>query len=130
MIAALNAPRSHLFAPITRGHVRYDAFLSYSHRADEAYAPVVRKALQQLGKAWYRRRALRVFLDTSNLASNPALWPTIAKHLESSQFFVLLCSPQSASSEWVEKELTYWLQNGPRRPLAPRAHRRRDRVGP
>ena len=39
----------------------YDAFISYSHKHD----------------AVHKMRALRIFLDTADLAANPALWASI-----------------------------------------------------
>jgi hypothetical protein len=39
--------------------------------------PVVPK----LGEPWYRRRALRVFLDDTSLSAKPHLWPSIEQAL-------------------------------------------------
>jgi hypothetical protein len=75
----------------------YDAFISYSHAADGRLAPAIQTALQSIGKPWYRRRALRVFRDTTSLAATPELWPTIERALERSRYFVLLASPESAA---------------------------------
>ncbi len=90
---------------------RYDAFLSYSHAADDRLAPAIQSGLQRLAKPFYRRRALNVFRDKTGLAAGPALWRTIEAALERSDYFILLASPESAHSEWVEKEVGWWLQH-------------------
>lgn len=89
--------------------VLYDAFVSYSHAKDKPVAAALQRALQRLGKPWYRRRALRVFRDDTSLSATPHLWPSIETALSQSRFLILLASPEAASSPWVEKELAYWL---------------------
>jgi WD40 repeat protein len=91
--------------------VSYDAFISYSHAADGRLAPALQSGLQRLAKPWYRVRALRVFRDDSALSANPQLWTSIQRALDESERFVLLASPQAAQSEWVNRELEYWLSN-------------------
>jgi hypothetical protein len=66
-------------------HKAYDAFISYAHEADEAFAPVLQRGLQHLAKPWNRRRAMEVFRDESNLAATPELWPTIRQALDASR---------------------------------------------
>jgi hypothetical protein len=65
--------------------------------------------VQKLGKPWYRRRALQVFLDNTSLSATPGLWPSIEQALDSSRYFLLLASPEAASSKWVGKEVAHWL---------------------
>jgi WD40 repeat protein len=86
--------------------------MSYSHAADGRLAPALQTALQSIGKPWYRRRALRVFRDKTSLAASPELWPTIEHGLERSRHFILLASPDSAASPWVEKEVAWWRAHG------------------
>jgi WD40 repeat protein len=92
---------------------RYAAFLSYSHAADAGLSLAVRDALQQLNKPWHKPRALRVFRDNSSLAATEALWPSIQAAMDSSHYFILLASPQATTSEWVAREVTYWLDHNP-----------------
>lgn len=89
--------------------MRYDAFLSYSHRADDFRAVALQRALETLGKPFYRRRMLHVFRDKASLAANPMLWPAIERALAVSRFLVFLASPESAASGWCEKEIAWWL---------------------
>ncbi len=89
----------------------YDAFLSYSHESDGLLAPKLERELQRFAKPWWKRRALRVFRDESNLSASPHLWASIEQGLSSADWFILLCSPDAAQSEWVDRELGWWLEN-------------------
>ncbi|MER7079327.1 TIR domain-containing protein [Saccharopolyspora kobensis] len=88
----------------------YDAFISYSHALSAKLAPAVQDELQRFAKPWYRGRALRVFRDETNLSADPGLWATIERGLRDSRWFVLLASPEAAGSEWVAKEVEFWLR--------------------
>lgn len=90
---------------------RYDAFISYSHAADGLLAPRLQTGIQRFAKPWWKRRAVRVFRDESSLSASPHLWGSIVEALDSSSWFVLLLSPEAASSEWVNKEVDYWTSD-------------------
>jgi WD40 repeat protein len=91
----------------------YNAFISYSHTADSTLAAALQSALHRFAKPWYKLRALHIFRDQTNLAVNPALWSSIREALDQSLFFILLASPEAASSPWVAKEAEYWIgKNG------------------
>jgi hypothetical protein len=92
--------------------MRYDAFLSYSH-VDVLKAAAVHRALERFAKRWYQRRALTLFRDAQDLSASGALWLPIQSALEQARFLVLLCSPHSAASAWVAKEVDWWLANRP-----------------
>jgi len=89
----------------------YNAFISYSHKHDAVLGTALQHDLEHFAKPWYRMRALRVFRDTTNLSANPALWPSIEAGLESSEWFILLASADAAESEWVEREVRWWLDH-------------------
>jgi tetratricopeptide (TPR) repeat protein len=89
----------------------YDAFISYSHSKDKPTATALQSVVQKLGKPWYKRRALRVFRDDTSLSATPNLWPSIEHALGQSRFFILLASPEAAASQWVKKEVAYWLEH-------------------
>ncbi|MGA2730048.1 MAG: TIR domain-containing protein [Terracidiphilus sp.] len=91
--------------------LRYKAFVSYSHAADAPLAASLQSSLSRFAKPWYRIRTMRVFLDKTSLSANPALWPTIEQALGQSEYFLLLASPTSASSRWVQQEVQWWLKN-------------------
>jgi tetratricopeptide (TPR) repeat protein len=89
----------------------YDAFISYSHAKDKPIAAALQSLIQTLGKPWYKRRALRIFRDDTSLSATPHLWPTIEIALSESRYLVLLASGESARSQWVGKEVSYWLEH-------------------
>ncbi|MBV9861722.1 MAG: toll/interleukin-1 receptor domain-containing protein [Alphaproteobacteria bacterium] len=89
----------------------YDAFISYSHALDKPIAAALQSAMQRLGKAWYQRRALRLFRDDTSLTATPHLWPSIEQALGRARFLILLASPEAAASPWVGKELAWWLDH-------------------
>lgn len=104
----------------------YDVFISYSHAQDAPVAEALQRDLRRFGVPWYRhrlvppgsrpsgqRRPLRVFRDVTNLSASPGLWPDIARALASSEWFVLVASPAAARSEWVRREVAWWLDNRP-----------------
>ena len=90
----------------------YDAFISYSHRADHALAQALRTRLQTLGRKWNQARAMRVFLDESSLPATSDLNLSIADALHRSRWLVLLASPRAARSPHVNAELEEWLRAG------------------
>ena len=91
--------------------LRYKAFVSYSHASDAPLAAALQSSLSRFAKPWYQLRSMRVFLDKTSLSANPALWPTIEQALGQSEYFLLLASPTSANSPWVQQEVHWWLQN-------------------
>src|SRR5262245_60575321 len=91
----------------------YDAFISYSHAADDELAPALQRGLQRLARPWHRKRALEIFRDQTGLAVSPALWASIRAALDRSEFFVLLACAEAAASRWVNQEIEHWLAEHP-----------------
>lgn len=89
--------------------VAYDAFISYSHEKDHHLAPRLREAVQSIGRV-NGSPGPSIFLDESALSASPALWSSITAALDDSSYLVLLASPEAARSEWVDRELRYWLE--------------------
>ncbi len=94
-------------APGPNKPIEYDAFLSYAH-LDQQVTTAIQKGLHQIGPRVGQLRALRVFRDDTNLTANPDLWGKITYALDSSRFMIVVLSPQSAKSHWVNEELNYW----------------------
>ncbi len=99
--------------PQVRTSSGYAAFISYNRAVDRELARALQSALHRFAKPWYRLRALRVFLDDASLAADPSLWGAVERALDSSEFFILLASPESAGSMWVDKEVGHWIQTNP-----------------
>jgi WD40 repeat protein len=87
---------------------RYKAFISYSHDTDRLFAPQLQRELEGLAKPWYRRHAITLFRDTTDLAVNQALWARIVEAMDDCERLLVLASPQAAQSPWVIKELEHW----------------------
>ncbi|MFE2753895.1 TIR domain-containing protein [Actinosynnema sp. NPDC059335] len=92
----------------TRG---YDAFISYSHQADDGTAARLQRLVRRVGRPWYQRSGLRIFRDQTNLVMSESLWESIARELRRSHHFVLIASPQAAKSTWVRREVRFWRDN-------------------
>ena len=91
--------------------VRYDAFVSSSQAGDGLLAPRLQGGLQRFAQPWWRRRGLRIFRDESSLSANPHLWSSIVEALDSSEWFILLTSPEAAASPWLNREVAWWLDH-------------------
>ena len=90
--------------------LRFDAFLSYSHRSDARFGAELHRALESFGSPYFTRRDLRIFLDDANAPMSDDLWNSVIRPaLHSSRFLLLLASPGSASSEWVAREFDEFL---------------------
>ena len=89
----------------------YDAFISYAREGDGVFAAVLQRGLHHLAKPWNRRRAMEVFRDRTSLPVSAGLLPSIRNALDASRWFVLLASPESARSNWVGEEITYWVSS-------------------
>lgn len=108
---------------------RYSAFISYSH-ADHACARWLHHALEtyRLPKALIgsdspfgpvTRRLLPVFRDRDELPASGDLGAELRAALASSRFQIVLCSPNSAKSHWVNEEiLSFKRLHGESRTLA------------
>lgn len=106
------------------GTQRYWAFLSYSH-ADEAQAKRLHVLLERYvlpGKArkahGLPRRLFPIFRDVEELEAASGLTTRLRDALNDSRWLVVLCSPNSAKSKYVNEEVEYFLgKHGPERIL-------------
>ena len=90
--------------------MNYDAFISYSHADCGNIAPAIQRALENIGKPWYRlKRNLNVFRDETNLTASPKLWNSIISALDNSENLIILASPIAQKSYWVNKEIEHWF---------------------
>jgi WD40 repeat protein len=87
----------------------YHAFISYGFDTDAVLAEALHNGLQRLAKPWHRAVALDVFRDATGMSANPDLLGELKKALARSRFLVLLASPDSAQSPWVNNEIRDFL---------------------
>ena len=101
----------------------YDAFISYSHKDMEWATWIQRKLeayrlpkdLRPAGKAW---KPLRIFRDQTDLAG-AELESSLRRELTASRCLIVICSPNSASSRWVQAEIETFLSLGRRSQVIP-----------
>jgi WD40 repeat protein len=102
---------------VARPAREYEAFISYSHAADNDLAAALQRTLNRIARPPYKWREWwppRVFRDQTNLAAAADLGGEIRSALMGSSSFVLLASPPAAQSHWVNEEVTMWCANKPR----------------
>jgi hypothetical protein len=96
----------------------YWVFISYSH-ADKETARWLHKKLEgykipkdlvgmPTRKGAVPRSFHRVFRDEDELSANPNLYKSLYAALDNSQNLIVICSPNSAQSEAVNKEVIYF----------------------
>lgn len=99
---------------------KYKAFISYSH-ADEKWARWLQRKLEHYrvprrlaanhaDDAAHPRRLHPVFRDQDELASSTDLGKAVEAALVQSEVLVVVCSPASAASRWVNEEITRFKQ--------------------
>src|SRR5256885_8490289 len=119
------APKSDV-APVRRMRrlrARYYAFLSYSHK-DEELADWLLGELEDFrvppalagkltGNGVIPKRLTPVFRDQHELAAADDLGQGIEQALSSSQFLIVLCSPDAARSRWTNAEIELFKRTRP-----------------
>jgi len=101
---------------------RYWALISYSHAdakwgdwlhtALETYRVPTRLVRRAQPKGAVPRRIFPVFRDREELASSSSLSENIEKALRLSRALVVICSPRSANSTWVNEEVKVYKSMG------------------
>ena len=92
------------------------AFISYSH-IDKKAAEELQNVLDdfQLSDALKekypdRPEVLReIFRDDTGLPAGSNLTKEIQRQLDQSNYLIVICSPNAAKSEWVNKDIDYFL---------------------
>lgn len=90
---------------------RFDCFISYARASSTQLAVDLQHGLERFAKPWNKLRAMRVFRDDQSMAANTALWSTIERGLREARWMVLLATPESAASEYVNTEVAWWVHN-------------------
>lgn len=88
---------------------RFHVFISYAREASSELALDVQTGLERFAKPWNKLRAVRVFRDDASMSANTALWTTIQRALQESEWFVLVATPPAAASEYVNNEVAWWV---------------------
>jgi len=91
--------------------MKYNAFISYSHRQDTDLGINLEKALEKFAKPTFKRRALNIFRDSNDLSAASDLGGKIRAGLDNSEYFIFMASVASAQSKWCQREIEYWKAN-------------------
>lgn len=101
---------------------KYKAFISYSHQ-DKKWGDWLHKKLEAyqvpkelVGKQTkvgvVPKRLFPIFRDREELPTSSKLGEVIAQALQESSHLVIICSPRSAQSQWVNEEIKYFKNLG------------------
>lgn len=101
---------------------KYWAFISYSHK-DRRWGDWLHKSLEtyHLPKSVLKhegrdgslpKKVFPVFRDREELPTASDLPSQITKALESSRYLIVICSPRSAKSRWVNEEILHFKRLG------------------
>ena len=102
------------------GQKKYKAFISYSfadkqwgdwlHRALEVYRTPKPLVGKQTPIGPVPRRLHPIFKDREEEAASAGITVSIEQGLDKSEFLIVICSPRSAQSKWVNHEVAYFKQ--------------------
>lgn len=98
------------------GEYVYDAFISYSHK-DLEWGRRLQRELEgyrlprELRREKNRNVRLKIFRDQTDLAG-AELKESLTRELERSRFLIVICSPASAASRWVDDEIRTFCAMG------------------
>ncbi len=105
---------------------QYYAFISYS-RKDEKWAKWLQKRLENYrlpsiirkeSEVLLPKQIRPVFRDKTDIGIG-SLRQTLRKELEDSKYLIVICSPGSAQSEWVNHEIEAFIQLGRKDQIIP-----------
>jgi hypothetical protein len=115
------------FAPRSEnGKYEFYAFVSYKRgEADEKWARRLQRELERYrvpvadlkgghvsNSPGVLPRRLRVFRDKSDLGSHPTVEQGLSENLDSSRWLIVVCSPRSAESPYVDAEVRRFVETG------------------
>jgi len=104
---------------------KYKAFISYSHQ-DKVFAQWLQKGIENYTIPKKLREKYphlphdlkrSIFRDDEELSSSLVLSTSLQDALDDSACLIVLCSPHSVVSQWVEKEIGYFKTKHPTRSI-------------
>lgn len=107
--------------------MKYSAFISYNSK-DDKWAKWLQRKLEsysipvslqhEQGAEGQRGHKLRVFRYRSDL-NTVSLNEGLAHELDDARWLIVICSPNSARSKWVGKEIQHFIDTGRRNKILP-----------
>jgi len=99
------------------GKFKYFAFISYNHE-DKKAAKTLQNKLQKFSlpikiqqEKDYPKYVSPIFRDDTDTKAGD-LPPHLKKGLSESKYLIVICSPSSANSKWVQQEIEYFISLG------------------
>ena len=96
----------------------YNAFISYNHNPrDNKIVATLQRQLEnyripkEIRASTGVAKIERVFLDKGELEVAGDLNKVICDALENTDYLIVICSPESKKSIWVQREIEYFLRN-------------------
>ncbi len=96
----------------------YNAFISYRHAPlDSKVAEHVQRSLEHfhiphaIRKKTGKKKIERIFRDKDELPITSDLTDTISNALSKADYLIVICSPRTKESEWVQREIDFFLKN-------------------
>lgn len=96
--------------------IKYDAFISYKHSETDKYvAELLHKQLEtyvapnSVFKKTGKKKIKRVFRDKDELPISSNLSDNIQLALTNSEFLIVICTPRTPLSYWVQKEIETFI---------------------
>lgn len=95
--------------------VEYDAFISYKHGpVDSAAARALQRNLEHFHVPFLAehtgRKISRIFLDEGELSATAAFSSHIQNALKNSRWLIIICSPATKKSPWVNLEIETFIK--------------------
>ena len=114
---------SHLEKRLFMEQYTFDAFISYSHK-DLSFGKWLQRKLETFSIPADMRgerpkgQKLRIFRDQTDLAGT-GLQDSLRANLREARYLIVLCSPQSAASSWVNEEVLFFISLGRKERIIP-----------
>jgi hypothetical protein len=96
---------------------KYCAFISYRHKdLDKSVAKKIHSMIErytlpsELRGEWGSKKLGKVFRDEEELPVSSNLTDSITAALDNTDYLIVICTPDTPESVWVEREISYFLQ--------------------
>ena len=97
---------------------KYCAFISYRHKeldkniAKQIHSKIERYTVpREMRETWGGKKLGKVFRDEEELPVSSNLSDSIYQALDNSDYLIVICSPDTPESLWVEREITYFIEH-------------------